>query len=216
MRWLPLLAATSSLLAPAALALPADALEPRQQIVISSSDLVEQASGRGYAADFVHDSEEEHTGTGRLSQWSRRNKVRTPFDGLIHLAGRGGAGFAETVKRPQEDFLEALRNNDADEYIVVMGNEAGDLDSLVSAVALSFMYNHLDPPQKAVALLQTEQGASRVAVTRRETGADSSRADALDLRPENALALHYAKMSSGHRDLLSAKLSLPEEDTALC
>ncbi|GEM10239.1 exopolyphosphatase [Rhodotorula toruloides] len=65
-----------------------------------------------------------------------------------------------------------------------MGNEAGDLDSLVSAVALSFMYNHLDPPQKAVALLQTEQ-------------------DALDLRPENALALHYSKMSSGHRDLLT-------------
>lgn len=30
--------------------------------------------------------------------------------------------------------------------------------------------------------------------------------DALDLRPENALALHYARMSSGHRDLLSTYL----------
>jgi hypothetical protein len=39
-----------------------------------------------------------------------------------------------------------------------MGNEAGDLDSLVSAMALSFTYNHLEPPQKAVALLQTDQG----------------------------------------------------------
>jgi len=28
-------------------------------------------------------------------------------------------------------------------------------------------------------------------------------ADALDLRPENGLALHYARMSSGHRDLLT-------------
>ncbi|GAA6019243.1 hypothetical protein JCM10207_005051 [Rhodosporidiobolus poonsookiae] len=97
------------------------------------------------------------TGTGRLSQWSRSNK---------------------------EEFIAALRKNQAKEWIVVMGNEAGDLDSLVSAMALSFMYNHLDPPQKAVALLQTEQ-------------------DALDLRPENSLSLHYAKMSGGHRDLLT-------------
>ncbi|CDR44356.1 RHTO0S09e03026g1_1 [Rhodotorula toruloides] len=158
MRWLPLLAASALSLAPAVLTLPADSLEARQQTVISSSDLLGEQQGQGSAAGFMHGSEEEHTGTGWLSQWSRQNK---------------------------DDFLEALRNNNADEYIVVMGNEAGDLDSLVSAVALSFMYNHLDPPQKAVALLQTEQ-------------------DALDLRPENALALHYAKMSSGHRDLLTA------------
>lgn len=39
-----------------------------------------------------------------------------------------------------------------------MGNEAGDLDSLVSAMTLSYLYNHLETPQKAVALLQTEQG----------------------------------------------------------
>ncbi|BGP01807.1 hypothetical protein JCM10021v2_005513 [Rhodotorula toruloides] len=158
MRWLPLLAASALSLAPATVALPADSLEPCQQTVISLSDLLDEQKGQGHGTGFVHNSEEEHTGTGRLSQWSRQNK---------------------------DDFLEALRNNNADDYIVVMGNEAGDLDSLVSAVALSFMYNHLDPPQKAVALLQTEQ-------------------DALDLRPENALALHYAKMSSGHRDLLTA------------
>lgn len=59
----------------------------------------------------------------------------------------------------QEEFLEALRNNDADDWVIVMGNEAGDLDSLVSALTLSYLYNHLETPQKAVALLQTEQGA---------------------------------------------------------
>ncbi|GAA5977572.1 hypothetical protein JCM10908_005025 [Rhodotorula pacifica] len=105
----------------------------------------------------LEDDEEGHTGTGHLSQWSRQNK---------------------------EDFLDDLRNNNADDWIIVMGNEAGDLDSLVSALTLSYLYNHLEKPQKAVALLQTEQ-------------------DALDLRPENALALHYARMSSGHRDLLT-------------
>lgn len=62
-------------------------------------------------------------------------------------------------ERLQEDFLEALRNNDADDWVIVMGNEAGDLDSLVSALTLSYLYNHLETPQKAVALLQTEQGA---------------------------------------------------------
>ncbi|GAA5917518.1 hypothetical protein JCM6882_007941 [Rhodosporidiobolus microsporus] len=99
-------------------------------------------------------------GNGHLSEWSRQNK---------------------------EDFLSDLRNNSANEWIIVMGNEAGDLDSLVSAMALSYMYNHLEPPQKAVALLQTEQ-------------------DALDLRPENVLSLHWARMSSagsGHEDLLT-------------
>jgi len=40
-----------------------------------------------------------------------------------------------------------------------MGNEASDADSLVSALALSYMYTHLPEPKKAVALLQREEGA---------------------------------------------------------
>ncbi|TNY21289.1 hypothetical protein DMC30DRAFT_376164 [Rhodotorula diobovata] len=101
--------------------------------------------------------DEPETGTGHLSQWSVQNK---------------------------EAFLDALRNNSAGDWIIVQGNEGGDLDSLVSALALSYVYTHQPEPQKAVALLQTEE-------------------DALDLRPENPLALHYARMSSGHRDLLT-------------
>ncbi|GAA6061299.1 hypothetical protein JCM10212_005413 [Sporobolomyces blumeae] len=115
--------------------------------------------------DPLHDSrhgsqippDDDTTGEGHLSRWSRQTK---------------------------EHFLDDLRNNNATEWTVVMGNEAGDLDSLVSALALAYAFTHSDPPRKAIALLQTEQ-------------------DALDLRPENALALHYARMSSGHRDLLT-------------
>lgn len=51
-------------------------------------------------------------------------------------------------------------------------------------------------PTKAIALLQTPQ-------------------DALDLRPENKLALHNVQMSPGHRDLLTIdELPLPAEELA--
>ncbi|GAA6037429.1 hypothetical protein JCM8097_008569 [Rhodosporidiobolus ruineniae] len=142
------------------LALPS----PAQHVLSLSAPPSEHSLDFDYAVDppdedggeaEVHGT--DSTGTGHYSQWSRANK---------------------------EEFLSALRDNNARDWIIVMGNEAGDLDSMVSAMALSFMYNHLDPPQKAVSILQTEQ-------------------DALDLRPENALSLHYAKMSSGHRDLLT-------------
>ncbi|GAA6017578.1 hypothetical protein JCM8202_000339 [Rhodotorula sphaerocarpa] len=147
-------------------------LEPQRNVPIQTvfdSALTQQDDALDYAEDYddelegpletaEHDDDGEgRTGTGHLSQWSRRNK---------------------------EKFLEDLRSNNADDWVIVMGNEAGDLDSLVSALTLSYLFNHLDKPQKAVALLQTEQ-------------------DALDLRPENSLALHYARMSSGHRDLLT-------------
>ncbi|GAA5940531.1 uncharacterized protein JCM15063_002364 [Sporobolomyces koalae] len=104
-----------------------------------------------------HAREDDTTGEGHLSQWSRQTK---------------------------DEFISDLRGNNASDWVVVMGNEAGDLDSLVSALALAYAFTHSDPPQKAIALLQTEQ-------------------DALDLRPENALSLHYSRMSSGHRDLLT-------------
>ncbi|GAA6015319.1 hypothetical protein JCM11491_001010 [Sporobolomyces phaffii] len=135
---------------------------PTEQVILST------AGAPGLSAeDLAHDVtshwplstqvDDDTTGEGHLSQWSRQTK---------------------------EDFLEDLRNNDASEWTVVMGNEAGDLDSLVSALALAYAFTHTEPPQKAIALLQTEQ-------------------DALDLRPENALSLHYSRMSSGHRDLLT-------------
>ncbi|BGP41844.1 hypothetical protein JCM10449v2_005836 [Rhodotorula kratochvilovae] len=154
MRLLPLLSSAALLLPALAAARPAE-LDARDQTVLASStDFVDLADDYGVAGLRW---EGDIPGTGHLSEWSRQNK---------------------------EDFLDALRNNSANDWIVVIGNEAGDADSLVSALALSYMYTHLPEPQKAVALLQTEE-------------------DALDLRPENALMLHLAHMAPRHRDLLT-------------
>lgn len=63
-----------------------------------------------------------------------------------------------------------------------------DLDSMTAALTWAYHISHAGHDEgrgeSAVALLQTPE-------------------DALDLRPENKLALHNAKMSPGHRDLLS-------------
>ena len=55
---------------------------------------------------------------------------------------------------------------------------------MVSALAYAYHLTHLEKPLKAVALLQTS-------------------ADALELRPENLLALQASKMASEHKDLLT-------------
>ncbi|GAA5907575.1 hypothetical protein JCM8208_000005 [Rhodotorula glutinis] len=150
----PQLFSSTAVLLPALAAARPAELDAHAQILLASTP--------SSALGDVHDTariprDEPEVGTGHLSQWSKQNK---------------------------DDFLDALRNNSATDWIVVMGNEASDADSLVSALALSYMYTHLPEPKKAVALLQREE-------------------DALDLRPENGLALHYARMSSGHRDLLT-------------
>ncbi|GAA5968872.1 hypothetical protein JCM21900_000197 [Sporobolomyces salmonicolor] len=134
------------------------AADPAPQIVLSTIDPA-PLTAQDLADDITSlwPTEGDGIGTGHLSQWSNETKV---------------------------EFLNELRNNTANDWLVVMGNEAGDLDSMVSAMALAYAFSHTDPPQKAIALLQTEE-------------------DALDLRPENQLSLTYARMSTGHRDLLT-------------
>jgi exopolyphosphatase len=83
---------------------------------------------------------------------------------------------------------------------------------MTAALTWSYHLSHLQPaksnkttilnssehshPTKAIALLQTPQ-------------------DALDLRPENKLALHNVQMSPGHRDLLTIdELPSPAEELA--
>lgn len=82
-----------------------------------------------------------------------------------------------------------------------MGNEGGDLDSMTSALLWAYHLTHnttsghADQIQ-AVALLQTPE-------------------DALDLRPENKLALANARMSPGHSDLLTVdELPIPPKQLA--
>lgn len=118
----------------------------------------------------------------------------------------GASHLSEWCRLSKEHFLYDVKHNRAQDWIVVTGNEAGgtlnqgisphlvdvqlvwraDLDSLVSAVAIAYDLAHTKHNvQKAVALLQVEESA-------------------IDLRPENKLALQKAGMERGHKDLLGA------------
>ncbi|KAH6654794.1 hypothetical protein BKA67DRAFT_517482 [Truncatella angustata] len=112
------------------------------------------------------------TGVGHFSEWSRENKRRFLID---WQAGRSS------------------------EWIIVQGNEGGDLDSMAAALTWAYHLQHSTEnathPVKAIALLQTPT-------------------DALDLRPENKVALDNSLMSSGHSDLLTLD-ELPEDPQTL-
>lgn len=100
----------------------------------------------------------DQEGTGVLSHWARNSRSQ---------------------------FFSDITKNKASEWVIVMGNEAGDTDSMAAAIAWAYHLSHLKQnPRKAIALLQTAE-------------------DALDLRPENHLALEKSQMSSRHRDLLT-------------
>ncbi|TIB30292.1 hypothetical protein E3P84_03421 [Wallemia ichthyophaga] len=95
---------------------------------------------------------------GRLSKWSATNKAR---------------------------FLKDLDAGKAGDWIVALGNQAADTDSLASSIAMAYHLEHTQEGTNAIALLQTPR-------------------DSLDLRPENKLALRDAAMSHGdHQDLLT-------------
>jgi exopolyphosphatase len=115
----------------------------------------------------------------------------TPEEGVGH--------FSEWSRGTKKDFLIDWQNSRESEWILVLGNEGGDLDSITSSLAWSYHLTHISQntshPIKVIALLQTPT-------------------DALDLRPENKLALHNAQMSSGHRDLLNIN-ELPEDPETL-
>ncbi|CAE6470174.1 unnamed protein product [Rhizoctonia solani] len=80
-------------------------------------------------------------------------------------------------------FFEALSSNQGEGWTIVMGNEAGDLDSCASALAYSYLSTTLDH-KPTVALIQTP------------------RAD-LSLRAENLLAYGYAHLDKNNSDLLT-------------
>ncbi|SJX61032.1 related to PPX1-Exopolyphosphatase [Sporisorium reilianum f. sp. reilianum] len=100
----------------------------------------------------------------------------------------GVGHFSEWSKATKLAFLADWVHGNASEWTIVMGNEGGDLDSMTAALTWAYHISHSTlhhpQPRKAIALLQTPL-------------------DALDLRPENKVALDNSKMSSGHRDLLT-------------
>ncbi|KAG8714049.1 Exopolyphosphatase [Ceratobasidium sp. 394] len=80
-------------------------------------------------------------------------------------------------------FLADVSSNQGEGWTIVMGNEAGDLDSCASAIAHSYLSTTLDNT-RTIALIQTP------------------RAD-LALRPENLLAFELAHLDPNHNDLLT-------------
>jgi exopolyphosphatase len=111
----------------------------------------------------------------------------------------GVGHFSEWSRATKRNFLVDWQAGRQSEWIFVQGNEGGDLDSMTAALAWAYHLEHstanTSHPVKAIALLQTP-------------------ADALDLRPENKLALQRSQMSTGHSDLLTLD-ELPEEPTSL-
>ncbi|KAK8064536.1 hypothetical protein PG994_007174 [Apiospora phragmitis] len=93
----------------------------------------------------------------------------------------------------KRQFLIDWQNGRSSEWIFAQGNEGGDLDSMTSALTWAYHLQHSTQndshPVKAIALLQTPTAA-------------------LDLRPENKLALDNSKMSSGHSDILTLTRAL--------
>ncbi|EGG03178.1 uncharacterized protein MELLADRAFT_49610 [Melampsora larici-populina 98AG31] len=110
-------------------------------------------------------------------QWS------TPPD--INPTGETVCNLSEWSRSIKSQFLAEISDGRANEWVIVMGNEAGDTDSMAGAIGWAYHLTHLKKhPQKAISLLQTVE-------------------DALDLRPENQLALERSRMSPRHRDLLT-------------
>ncbi|KAF8610024.1 DHH phosphoesterase [Ceratobasidium sp. AG-I] len=144
---------------------------------------------------------------GSLSSWAHAVKNRFLGD----LAACAPSILANTTAQSTACAQVA-------KWSIVMGNEAGDLDSLTSAIAWAFYLAHEDLGDKSglmgkkgkkgkhgdkweerpvVPLLQTEE-------------------DAIDLRPENKIALReYGNMRRGHADILTLdELPLPPSELA--
>lgn len=111
----------------------------------------------------------------------------------------GVGHFSEWSRETKRQFLIDWQAGRVSEWIIVQGNEGGDLDSMAAALTWAYHLQHstqnTSDPVKAIALLQTPT-------------------DALDLRPENKVALHNSQMSSGHSDLLTID-ELPEDPQTL-
>lgn len=108
-----------------------------------------------------------------------------------HAQESTGSLFWDSQLSVKEAFLASLADPSSSEpWTVVMGNEAGDLDSMASALAHAYLLNTVDGT-RAVALVLTPRQSLR-------------------LRPENELALKLTRPDSSHETLNSL------EDVLLC
>jgi exopolyphosphatase len=111
----------------------------------------------------------------------------------------GVGHFSEWSRAVKKEFLIDWQAGKESEWTIVEGNEGGDLDSMTAALTWAYHLGHSTEnsshPIKAIALLQTPSHA-------------------LDLRPENKLALDNSQMTPGHEDLLTMD-ELPEDPETL-
>lgn len=91
-------------------------------------------------------------------------------------------GLSDFLKQTKQQFLQDLEAKNADKWTVVMGNEAGDLDTIASSLAYSYLATNLQKTP-TVALIQTR------------------RTD-LYLRPENLYAFSLANLDASNNDML--------------
>lgn len=111
----------------------------------------------------------------------------------------GVGHFSEWSRQTKKEFLIDWQSGKMADWTLVQGNEGGDLDSMAAALTWAYHLEHstmnTSKPTRAIALLQTP-------------------VDALDLRPENKVALGNSQMSSAHADLLTID-ELPEDPETL-
>lgn len=123
----------------------------------------------------------------------------SPEQVVLGKPEKGVGHFSEWSRQTKKDFLIDWQAGKEADWTIVQGNEAGDLDSLTAALAWAYHISHSTAntthPRKAIALLQTPTMA-------------------LDLRPENKLALDHSQMTPGHEDLLKLD-ELPEDPETL-
>ncbi|KAG9188792.1 exopolyphosphatase [Alternaria panax] len=122
------------------------------------------------------------------------------LDASKHLVKTLGVGhFSEWSRATKKEFLVDWQAGKESEWVIVQGNEGGDMDSMTAALTWAYHLEHstrnTSHPIKAIALLQTPSHA-------------------LDLRPENRLALDNSQMTPGHEDLLTLD-ELPEDPETL-
>ena len=83
---------------------------------------------------------------------STASDVPPPHTGVGH--------FSEWAREAKEEFLKDLKNDEAHGWTLVMGNEGGDLDSMVSALAYSYHLTHQVKPIVGCVLAQNDQSWS--------------------------------------------------------
>ncbi|KIY49763.1 DHH phosphoesterase [Fistulina hepatica ATCC 64428] len=90
----------------------------------------------------------------------------------------------EFVSRTKERFLADVQASKGREWTVVMGNEAGDIDSVACAIAFAWRAHSMDKAARVVPLVQIER-------------------DDYDLRPENDVALQLSGFTDAKKELLT-------------